>query len=110
MADELMEYARLGKEFTGLNVEIFVDDGGAYKRYGHQLWVYVRNGYTNSDPFFHIDVSSEPVAPHIEYNIDAADLDSVLIFISQNVDLLKAFADDMIEHNEFYRRCKPNNV
>ena len=50
--DELMEYARLGKEYTGLDMDIFVDDGGAYKRYGHQLWIYVRNGYTNSDPFF----------------------------------------------------------
>lgn len=55
--DELMEYARLRKSNTGLDVDVFVDDGGAYKRYGHPLWVYVRNGYSNDDPVFPIVVS-----------------------------------------------------
>ena len=57
--------------------------------------------------FFHIDVASQPSAPHLNYNIDKADLDAVLLFVSQNADLLKSFADDKIEHTEFYKRCKP---
>lgn len=105
--DELMEYARLGKEETGLDVDIFVDDGEAYKRYGHPLWVYVRNGYADTNSFFHIDVSHKPSIPNIKYNIDKKELDAVLIFISQNADLLKSFADEKIEHAEFYDMCKP---
>ena len=107
IGDELMEYARLDKEDTGLDIDIFVDDGGAYKRNGHNLWVYVRNGYTDSDPFFHIDVSSNPSAPHINYNISKMELEAVLIFISQNAELLKSFADEKIEHLEFYELCRP---
>ena len=107
MGDELMEYARLWKKHTGLDIDIFVDDSGAYKRYGHQLWVYVRNGYTDSDPFFHINVSSKPSAPHINYKISKTELEALLIFISQNAELLKSFADGKIEHLAFYELCKP---
>lgn len=107
IGDELMEYARLDKEDTGLDFDVFVDDGGAYKRNGHNLWVYIRNGYTDSDPFFHIDVSSTPSAPHINYNISKMELEAVLIFISQNAELLKSFADEKIEHLDFYKLCKP---
>lgn len=107
IGDELMEYARLGRKYTGLDFDVFVDDGGAYKRNGHNLWVYIRNGYTDSDPFFHIDVSSTPSAPHINYNISKMELEAVLIFISQNAELLKSFADEKIEHLDFYKLCKP---
>ena len=107
IGNELMEYARLDKEDTGLDFDIFVDDSSAYKRYGHQLWAYVRNGYTDSDPFFHINVSSKPSAPHINYKISKAELEALLIFISQNAELLKSFADAKIEHLAFYELCKP---
>lgn len=105
--DELMEYARLRNEDTGVGVDVFVDDGGAYKRYNHPLWVYVRNGYRATDPFFHIEVSENPSAPNIEYNISEANVQAVLQFIRQNASLLKAFADEQIGHNEFYSVCKP---
>lgn len=105
--DELMEYARLTKSKTGLNVDIFVDDGGAYKRYGHPLWVYVRNGFTDSDPVFPIKVSRRPSAPQIQYNLNRIDLEAALSFISQNAKLLKLFADEKIEHLDFYKMCKP---
>ena len=107
MGDELMEYARLWKKHTGLDIDIFVDDSGAYKRYGHQLWIYVRNGYTDSDPFFHIDVSSKPSAPQIDYKISAMEVEAVLAFVSLNADLLTAFADEKVSHLDFYELCKP---
>lgn len=105
--DELMEYARLDKSKTGLNVDVFVDDGGAYKRYGHPLWVYVRNGYLDIDPIFHIEVSDKPSVPQIQLNLKEIDLEAILAFISQNADLLKLFADEEIEHLDFYKMCKP---
>ena len=105
--DELMEYARLSKRHTGLDIDIFVDDGGAYKRYHHPLWVYVRNGHTDSDPIFHIEVSSTLCAPGITYNLKEIDLNAVLVFISQNAALLQMFADEEIDHEEFYSLCKP---
>ena len=104
--DELMEYARLTKQNTGLDVDIFVDDGGAYKRYGHPLRVYIRNGYTDSDPVFHIEVSDKPSAPKIQYNIQETDLEAILAFISRNADLLRLFADEEIEHLDFYKMCR----
>lgn len=109
--DELMEYARLRKNNTGLNMDIFVDDGGAYKRYGHPLWVYVRNGYSNTDTVFPIIVSKKPSLPQNfsqkKLNIKKIDLKAVLIFISQNAALLKMFANEEIEHEDFYNKCKP---
>lgn len=105
--DELMEYARLRKNNTGLDVDIFVDDGGAYKRYGHPLWVYVRNGYSNNDPVFPIVVSKRPSKPLKKLNIRKIDLRAVLLFISQNASLLEMFANEEIEHEEFYKKCKP---
>lgn len=105
--DELMEYARLRKSNTGLDVDVFVDDGGAYKRYGHPLWVYVRNGYSNDDPVFPIVVSKRPSKPRKKLNIRKIDLKAVLIFISQNASLLEMFANEEIEHEVFYNKCKP---
>lgn len=105
--DELMEYARLRKKNTGINVDIYVDDGGAYKRYGHPLWVYVRNGHDIMSPFFHIEVSNNPILPNIKYNISEMELQSILTFISVNAQLLEAFANDEVEHEDFYKLCKP---
>lgn len=104
--DDLFEYAWLGKRYTGLDVDVFVDDGGAYKRYGHPLWVYVRDGYDENAPAFHIEVSETPKPPKV-YNIRKIDMDATLTFISLNAELLKSFADGDIEHEEFYESCKP---
>ena len=111
ISDDLMEYARLRKQNTGIDIDIFVDDGGAYRRYGHPLWIYVRNGYSNTAPVFPIMVSKKPYLPRSisqrKLNIKQIDLDAVLIFVSQNASLLKKFADEEIEHEEFYSNCKP---
>lgn len=109
--DDLMEYAKLGKQYTGLNVDIFVDDGEAYKRNEHPLWIYVRNGYSNTDSFFPVVVSKTPFVPsHIskdDINIQEADLEAVMVFVSINALLLRDFANEKVEHMDFYKICKP---
>ena len=105
--EELMEYAWLRKDNTGIDIDIFVDDGGSYKRYGHPLWVYVRNGYTDNDPFFHVIVSKTPKLPKIDYNINSFQLNAVTAFIELNADLLKMLSDDEIDHLHFYNMCRP---
>jgi hypothetical protein len=109
--DDLMEYAKLGKQYTGLNVDIFVDDGEAYKRNKHPLWIYVRNGYSNTDSFFPVVVSKTPFVPsHIskdDINIQEDDLEAVMVFVSINALLLRDFADEKVEHMDFYKICKP---
>lgn len=109
--DDLMEYAKLGKQYTGLNVDVFVDDGEAYKRNEHPLWIYVRNGYSNIDSFFPVVVSKTPFVPsHIskdDINIQEADLEAVMVFVSINALLLRDFADEKVEHMDFYKICKP---
>ena len=109
--DDLMEYAKLGKQYTGLNVDIFVDDGEAYKRNKHPLWIYVRNGYSNTDSFFPVVVSKTPFVPsHIskdDINIQEADLEAVMVFVSINALLLRDFANEKVEHMDFYKICKP---
>ena len=109
--DDLMEYAKLGKQYTGLNVDVFVDDGEAYKRNKHPLWIYVRNGYSNIDSFFPVVVSKTPFVPsHIskdDINIQEDDLEAVMVFVSINALLLRDFADEKVEHMDFYKICKP---
>lgn len=105
--EELMEYTWLRKDNTGIDIDIFVDDCGSYERYGHPLWVYVRNGYTDNDPFFHVIVSKTPKLPKIDYNINSFQLNAVTTFIELNADLLKMLADDEIDHLHFYNMCRP---
>ena len=50
--DEIMEYMWLKPNVTGLNVDIFVDDGGSYLMHNHELLLFVRNGYTKNDNTF----------------------------------------------------------
>lgn len=105
--DELMEYARLSKRNTGLDFDIFVDDSGAYKRYKHPLWVYVKCGHSDSDNVLHIEVSDTPQMPKTTHLLSDIDIRGILVFISQNATLLKMFADEKVDHEEFYRLCKP---
>ena len=105
--EELLEYAWLKKENTGIDIDIFVDDGGSYKRYGHPLWIYARNGHTDNDPFFHIIVSNKPELPNIDYNISSFELRAITAFVEINANLLRMLADDEISHLEFYKMCRP---
>ena len=105
--DELMEYARLRKSETGLDFDIFVDDGGAYKRYHYPLRLYARDGYTNDAQVFPVNITQNPIIPERNYNLSDIDLNALVIFIQQNYNLLVKFSNGEIEHGEFYNACKP---
>lgn len=101
--DELMEYAKQGKDVTGLNVDIYVDDGGAYIRNGYPLRIYVPNGYGNTNEFFHIDVSNTPNPPSVHCELDEDDMNAILCFIEINADILRMFANEEISHVDFLK-------
>ena len=43
--EEIIEYMWLKPNLTSIDVDIFVDDGGAYLRHNHELLLFARNGY-----------------------------------------------------------------
>ena len=69
--DELMGYRYLNKDKTGIDVDIFVDDGEAYKRDGHKPLLFVRNGYDKMNfEFVPISVSQTPYIMNREMKIN----------------------------------------
>lgn len=105
MHDGLLEFCRLRPSDTGLSVEIFLDDGGAYKRNNHPLQVYVQNDYGNVANVLPIEVDASSLntlsPPNIGISLD--DYQEVLGFISKNKDLIKQLADGQVDHLDFYR-------
>ena len=102
MHDVLLEFCRLRPSDTGLSVEIFLDDGGAYKRNNHPLQVYVQNDYGNVANVLPIEVeaSSHNTILPTNMGISSADHQKVLEFISKNKDLIKQLADGQVDHLE----------
>lgn len=102
--DELMEYMWVKPQFSGLNVDVFVDDGGAFKRNGHKPLLFIRNGYSKeNDTFIVMTVSNKPTVLNKEmgYNISYDDIFAVQDFIQNNLALLLNLANENISHQEF---------
>lgn len=105
MQDDLLEYCRLKSSDTGVSVDIFLDDGGAYKRNNHPLLVYMQNDYGNVANVLPVDVegSSQNTLPQTNIGISFADYQKVLEFISKNKDLIEQLADGKISHLDFFK-------
>ena len=104
MNDDLIEYCRLRPSDTGLNVEIFLDDGGAYKRNGHPLWVYMQNNYNDISDVIPIELDSvNQVMLGIPKNIgiNTNDYQNVLKYIKQNKELIEQLANWQIGHLDY---------
>lgn len=101
MEDDLIEYCRFRPEKTGLNVEIFLDDGEAYKRNGHPLWVYMQNNYNDISDVIPIEVETLTVISDKKVNIDINDYENVLKYIKQNKELIKGLTDNSVKHLEY---------
>jgi hypothetical protein len=94
--DELMEFMWLRPKVTQLNVDIFVDDGMSYVRHGHELLLFVRNGYDKSiNDFIPFSVSTNPIVLDdvMDFNISYEDIFCVQDFILANLKSLQALAN-----------------
>ena len=101
-----MEYFWVKPNISNLNVDIFVDDGAAYERYGHQLLLYIRNGYDRScNEFIAMSVNEMPMIlnDEIDYKITYNDIFDVQDFIQNNLTILVKLANKQITHKEFLK-------
>ena len=109
---ELIEFSLLRTKYSGLNIELFVDDGFSYIRHEHPLWVYFRNGYLKTDNVLPISIEKNPVVLLKEYqlNITPSDFQSIIWFIKENRDLLIAFSKAQLKHIDFFTKIKKATI
>ena len=101
---EIWEFIRLTPQQTGLQYDIYVDNGGAYIHYHHKLWLYV-------------DVGSEKFPVTIEKNPSLVlfvrdnkfNYCEIYNFIKYNYKLLKNLADGKTDDIMFFRLLKKIN-
>ena len=96
-------------EITRLKVDIFVDDGGSYKRNNHQLCVFARNGYDrNTNEFITFSVESDPkiLNNEIDYNISYNDIFDIQDFIEYNHFNLQKLANKQISQTDFINKIR----
>lgn len=107
--DELYGYMWLKPAKTGINADIFVDDGEAYIRDQHVPLIYVRNGYGREiTEFIPISISGVPrvLDRTMKINLDMDVLRAIINFIKINRNALLAMADGKIGVNEFSSALK----
>ena len=107
--DELMEFLWLKPNVTNLNVDIFVDDGGSYKRNNHYLLLFARNGYDKSvSDFIPFSISNQPIIldDNIDYHITYNDIFAIQDFICANLKPLIELANSQISHSDFLNSIK----
>ena len=96
MTDEMIEYLWLRPKVTGLAIDVFTDDGGAWKRNGHEPFLLMRNGYGREvTEFVPVTISASPIVQECSFEIKVSEdvINDVKLFIIKNLDLLLAFAD-----------------
>lgn len=111
--DELMEFMWIKPEYSGLNVDIFIDDGGSYLRNNHKLLLFARNGYDISvSDFIPITISTHPVIldERDEYGITYDDIFAIEYFIITNLDNLINLPNGDITQTEFFDRIKVQQI
>lgn len=102
--DELYGYMWLKPKDTGINADIFVDDGEAYVRDNHEPLLYVRNGRGREViEFIPISISKTPeiLDKDIIVKIDTSIIRNVFNFITINCDVLLAMANGGMNAEEF---------
>ena len=107
--EEITEYLWLRPSRTGLNVDVFVDDGGSYIRHRHSLLLFVRNGYDKSvSEFIPFSISEKPMIldDSIDYNISYNDIFAVQDFIVANKLFLIQMANEEISHTSFLQSIR----
>ncbi len=110
---EDMEYVFLPHEHCDLNVDLLLDDGGAYVRWEHPMWALIRNGYSKRVSEF-IAVSVEP-QPKIlngtkEIKIKQEDFKAAVKFIGENHKIIRDIADEKTESYKWIDGLHQQNV
>ena len=110
--EELMEYLYIKPSLSGLNVDLYVDDGGSYIRNEHCLLVFISNGINNKQSFIPISVERQPkiLDKTIEIKLSMSELNKVFRFISKYRSLLSKLANDEINQITFINLLKTNNL
>jgi hypothetical protein len=111
--DELEEMAGLKKADSGLPVNLWLDDSGAYIRGRHAKRIKFQGDYgnkTNAGNMFSMMISKDdpqiPVKQLPKLKLPARDIDAIKTFVRNNADLLDKLADEKITFMNFTRLMK----
>ena len=111
--DELEEMAGLKKSDSGLPVNLWLDDSGAYIRGRHSKRIKFQGDYgsrTNAGNMFSMTISKDdpqiPEKQRAKLKLPAKDIDAIKVFVKNNADLLDKLADEKITFAMFIRQMK----
>jgi hypothetical protein len=111
--DELEEMAGLRKPDSGLPVNLWLDETGAYKQSGHWKRIKFQGDYSNNinrNNLFSMTISNDPkiMPPEAEskIKIPKKDIERIKDFVKNNAELLSKLADQKITFIQFYNQMK----
>lgn len=96
-------------QYTGLSVEICIDDREGVVERNHPLWLFFQNGYGKTIDFLPVSVEDEPkmMLEDVKLNIARADFESIRDFIKQNKRILQDLATGAIDNWDIVKRIVP---
>jgi hypothetical protein len=110
---DLEEMAGLRKPDTGLPVNLWLDETGAYKRSGHWKRIKFQGDHANAinpNNLFIMTISNDPqIMPpdaEVKIKLPRKEIEKVKIFVKNNVDLLSRLADQKITFAQFIKQMK----
>ena len=99
---ELWGFIRMPKDSTGLPYDVYLDNSEMYRRYNHELWLYVQIG-NDKIP---ITISDKPVVKKLIRG--KAELEWIYNFIKANQALLVNLADGKVPLSSFFAVVQRN--
>jgi hypothetical protein len=111
--DELEEMAGLRKSDSGLPVNLWLDDSGAYIRGKHAKRIKFQGDYgnkANAGNMFSMTISKDdpqiPVKQLPKLRLSSKDIEAIKAFVKNNADLLDMLADQKISFLQFGQRMR----
>lgn len=92
--EESYFYDLIKTNVSNLPVDILIDTDKAYKRHGHPLWLYFKNGTENDYEWIPIVINDHPYMPyHVKLKIRRKEYNALLKFITTYRKTLKEIAN-----------------